>query len=137
MNFGLFLRGNRRKTIQVKLMWIDLEEEESRPISHKFNNSDGIWSNKNRIVIPVFDLYIKEMRNKNETDSLPTYIYEIRITTNDIYMLKNLQCKLFYEGKPNFRNIVIKQRTMTNVILRHNTFLQKITTVQISRIKKR
>ena len=77
------------------------------------------------------------MRNKNETDILPTYIYEIRITTNDIYMLKNLHCKLFNEGKPNFRNIVIKQRTMTNVILRHNTFLQKITTVQISSIKEK
>ena len=95
-------------------MWIDLNDEESKPMIHTEKDSTG--KETDRIIIPAFDLYGKEVGDSNGRE---------RITT-----LKNLLCKISNEGNTNLRLIqyrihaVSKAGTMRNIILQHNIFLK-------------
>ena len=46
-------------------MWIDLDDEESAPLIHQIQNNKRNPTGQQKIVIPAFDLYIKEVGDGN------------------------------------------------------------------------
>jgi len=59
-------------------MWIDLNDEESAPMIHQIKDSFGKERGQQKIVIPAFDLYSKEIGDGNGNERITTFAYEIR-----------------------------------------------------------
>ena len=78
VNPNVTLRDNFRNEIQDELMWIDLKDEEVTPMIYQIMNSLGKSTRKQKILIPAFDLYSKEIGNGNGNKSVITFAYEIR-----------------------------------------------------------
>ena len=57
---------------------------------HQIKDSSGKNTGQQKIVIPVFDLYIKAISDGNGNERVTTYAYEIRTSFNNGNMLKNL-----------------------------------------------
>ena len=137
INPKVTLRDNFCNTIQDELMWIDLNDEESAPMIHQVKDSSGKETGQQKIVIPTFDLYSKEIGDGNGHECITTFAYEIRTSPNNANMLKNLLCKISNEGNSKLRFIsygiqsLSKEGTMRNIILQHNMFLQNMAIVQI------
>ena len=54
-------RYTTRKKIQDALMWIDFDDKISKPMIHSIEDKEGNPSGQQRIVIPGFDFYSKEV----------------------------------------------------------------------------
>ena len=140
INPKVTLRDNFRNEIQNELMWIDLDDEESAPMVHQIKDSSGKLTGKQKIIIPAFDLYSKEVGDGNGNERVTTFAYEIRTSPDNANMLKNLLCKISNEGNSKLRFIpygiqsLSKQGTMRNIILQHNLFLQNMAIVPIVNI---
>ena len=123
-------------------MWIDLDDEENTPMIHEIKDSTGKPTGKLKIVLPVFDLYNKEVQDGNGNERVTTFTYEIRTSPDNANMLKNLLCKVSNEVNSKLRFIpygiqsLSKKGTMKNTILQHNMFLQNIAIVPIININK-
>lgn len=124
-------------------MQIDLDEEESRPLVHKINDNDGIWSGKERIIILAFDLYSLEVGDNNGTDRITcfhlrnqTHSRKYRYTQEStIQDLKRRTFKpLFY----SLYNTIIGGggRTMRSKILQLNIFINNMDIILIKGIKE-
>ena len=104
-------------------MWIDLDDEESAPLIHQIKDNKGNSTGQQKIVIPAFDLYSKEVGDGNGNERVTTFAYETRTSPNNANMLKNLLCKMFNEGNSKLQFIpyviqsLSKQGTMHNTIL--------------------
>ena len=128
MNPNVTLRDNFRNKIQDELMWIDLDDEESAPMVHQIKESAGKPIGKERIVIPAFGHYSKEVGDGNRNERVTTFAYEIRTSLDNTNMLKNLLSKIYHEGNVKLRSIpygmqsLSKQGTMKNIILQQNMF---------------
>ena len=123
-------------------MWIDLDDEESAPLIHQVTDKKGNPTGQQKIIIPAFDLYSKEVGDGNGNERVTTFAYEIRTSPKNANMLKNLLCKISNEGNTKLRFIpygiqsLSKQGTMRNIILQHNLFLQNMAIVPIVNISK-
>ena len=53
-------------------MWIDLNDEESKPMIHTEKDSNG--KETERIIIPAFDLYGKEVGDSNRQERITTHV---------------------------------------------------------------
>ena len=93
-----------------------------------------------KIVIPAFDLYSKEVGDENGNERVTTFAYEIRTSPTNANILKNLLCKISNEGNSKLRFIpydiqsLSKQGTIRNIILQHNIFLQNMAILPIVNI---
>ena len=120
-------------------MWIDINDEESKPMIH--TEKDSNRKETDRIIIPVFDLYGKKVGDGNGRDRITTHAYEIRTSPKNAEMLKTLLCKISNEGNTNLKFIpygihaVSKAGTMRNIILQHNLFPKNMTIVPIVNIQ--
>ena len=74
--------------IQDDLIWIDLNDDESAPIIHQIKVSTRKPTGKHKIVISVFDLYIKEIGDSNGNERVTTFAYKNRALPNNANMLK-------------------------------------------------
>ena len=141
INPKVTLRDNFRNVIQDELMWVDLDDEECAPLIHQIKDSSGKTTGQQKIVIPAYDLYGKEIGDGNGNDRVTTYAYEIRTSPTNANMLKNILCKISNDGKSNLRFIpygihsLSKEGTMKNIILQHNMFLKNMAIVPIINIK--
>ena len=88
INPKVTLRDNLRTTIQDLLMFIDLNDEESAPMIHQVKDSSGKETGQQKIVIPTFDLYSKEIGDGNGQERITTFAYEIRTSPSNANMLK-------------------------------------------------
>ena len=86
-------------------MWIDLDDEESAPMVHQIKYSSGKLTGTQKIIIPAFDLYSKEVGDGNGNGKVTTFAYEIRTSLDNANMLKNLLCKISNEGNSKLRFI--------------------------------
>ena len=59
-------------------MWVDLDDEECAPLIHQIKDSSGNNTGQQKIVIPAYDLYGKEIGDGNGHNRVTTYAYEIR-----------------------------------------------------------
>ena len=82
-----------RETLQELLMWIDLDDEESKPMIIDITNNKGKPRRKQRNCIPTFNLYRKEVGDGTGNKWIATFVYEIRNSPDNATMLKNLLCK--------------------------------------------
>ena len=98
INPKVTLRDNFRNKIQNELMWINLDDEESTPLIHQIKDNKGKPTGQQKIVIPAFDLYSKEVGDGNGNEKVTTFAYEIRTSPTNANMLKNLLCKISNEG---------------------------------------
>ena len=78
-------------------MWIDLEDEESKPIPIDVIDNEGKLTGQQRISISTFDLYSKEVGDETENKRIITFSYEIRTTHSNATMLNPLPCKISSE----------------------------------------
>ena len=72
-------------------MWIDLNDEESKPMIHTEKYSTG--KETDRIIIPVFDINGKEVGDGNGRERITTHAHEIRTSP------KMLKCSKIYSAK--------------------------------------
>ena len=86
-------------------MWIDLDDEESAPSIHQTKDNKGKPTGQQQIVIPAFDLYSKEVGERNGNERVTTFAYEIRSSPTNANMLKNQICKISNEGNSKLRFI--------------------------------
>ena len=68
---------------------------------HQIIDSAGKPTGKQKIVIPVLDLYCKEIVDSNGNERISTFSYEIRTSLNNAHMLKNLLYKISNEDNSN------------------------------------
>ena len=121
-------------------MWIDLDDKESAPLIYQIKDTKGKPTGQQKIVIPTFDLYSKEIGDDNGNERVTAFTYEIRTSPDNANMLKNLLCKISNEGNSKLRFIpyviqsLSKQRIMRNIIIQHNLFLQNMAIVPIINI---
>ena len=87
-------------------MWIYLNDEESAPMIHQIKDSSGKETRQQKIVIPAFDLYSKEIGDGNGNERITTFVYKIRTSPSNTNMLTNLLCKISNEGNSNLRFIL-------------------------------
>jgi len=78
INPKVTLRDNFRNEIQNELMWIDLDDEESAPLIHQVKDNKGNPTGQQKIILPAFDLYSKEVGDGNGNERVTTFAYEIR-----------------------------------------------------------
>ena len=86
-------------------MWIDLDDEESAQFNNQIKDNKGKPTGQQKIVIPAFDLYSKEVGNGNGNERVSTFTYEIRTSPDNANILKNLLCKMSNEGNSKLRFI--------------------------------
>ena len=67
-------------------MWIDLDDEESAPLIHQIKYNKGNPTGKQKIVIPTFDLYSKEVGDGNGNERVTIFAYEIRTSPTNSNM---------------------------------------------------
>ena len=86
-------------------MWIDLNDEKIAPMIHQIKNITGKLTGQQKIVILAFDLYSKEVRDRNGNKRVTMFAHEIRTSPDNANMLKNLLCKISNEGNSKLRFI--------------------------------
>ena len=139
INSKVTLRDNLRPKNQNELTWIYLNDEKIKPLIHIEKDSNE--NETDRIIIPAFDLYGKEVGNGNGRERITTHAYEIRTSPKNTEMLKNLLCKISNEENTNLKFIlygihtVFKTEAMCNIILQHNIILKNIAIVSIVNIQ--
>ena len=94
INPRVTLRDELRARLQEVLMWIDIEEKECQQMIHEVKDKEGDPTRKQRIVIPAFDLYSKEVGEGQGYDRITTLAYEISTSPENLVMLKILLCKV-------------------------------------------
>ena len=103
-----------RETLQELLMWIDLDDEESKPMIIDITNNKGKPRRKQRNCIPTFNLYRKEVGDGTGNKWIATFVYEIRNSPDNATMLKNLLCKISFESSNDIKfipyNLILLQK---------------------------
>ena len=84
---------------------IDLDDEENFPLIHQIKDNKGKPTGQQKIAIPSFDVYSKEVGDGNGNKRVTTFANEIRTSPTSANMLKNLLCKIFNEGNSKLRCI--------------------------------
>ena len=57
-------------------MWIDIEDEQSKDMLVDIKDAEGNPTGKQRIVIPAFDIYSKEVGKGQGRDRVTTFAYQ-------------------------------------------------------------
>ena len=118
-------------------MWIDLDNEEIKSMLIDMTDNEGKATGKQRIVIPSFDLYSKEIDDSIGNSRLTTFAYEIRTAPDDVIMLKNLLRKISSKTTNDIKpipcalNTITKKETMRGIIIQQNEFINEANIVLI------
>ena len=75
-------------------MWINLEDKECQQMIHEVNDKEDNSTGKQKLMIPVFDLYSKEVGEEQEYDCITILAYEIRTSPENSVILKSLLCEV-------------------------------------------
>ena len=84
----VILRDKLRERIQDVLMWIEIEDEQSKDMLVDIKDNEGNSTEKQRIVISVFDIYSKEVGVCQRRHRVTTFAYKIRTSPANSAMLK-------------------------------------------------
>ena len=109
---------------------------------HQVKDSSGKETGQQKIVIPTFDLYSKEIGDGNEQERITTFAYEIRTFPENSTMLKNLLCQISSENILDLKFIPYgldkqtNQRTLREIILQQNIFLEEMAIVPITGLEE-
>ena len=78
INPKVTLRDKLCERIQDVLMWKDIQDEQSKDMLVDIKDNEENLTDKQRIVIPAFDIYSKEVGERQGRDKVTTFAYEIR-----------------------------------------------------------
>ena len=132
-----------RERIQDILMWIDIEDEQSKDMLVDIKDNEGNSTGKQRIMIPAFDIYCKEVGEGQGRNRVTTFEYKIRTSPVNSKMLKNLLCKISSENILGLKFIPYcldkqtNQRTLREIIFQQNIFLNEMAIVPITGLEKK
>ena len=76
INPKVTLRDKLRERIQDILMWIDIEDEQSKDMLVDIKDAKGNPTGKQRIVIHAFDIYSKEVGKGQGRDRVTMFAYQ-------------------------------------------------------------
>ena len=62
-------------------MWINLDDKISQPIFHDIKDKNGQLTGKQRILIPVFELYSKDVGTCRRSNRITKFVYEIKTSS--------------------------------------------------------
>ena len=93
INTRVILWETLRRSIQDRLILIDIDAEESKEMIHQDLDEAEKPTGKGRIIIPTFDLHSRQVGDGNGKGRVTTFAYEIKCAPLKSYMLKNLLCK--------------------------------------------
>jgi len=71
-------------------MYIDLNDEKSRPLTHQIKDGEGKSTGKQNIVNLTFHFYSKEIGDDNGNERVTTFAYKFRTSLNNADMFNNL-----------------------------------------------
>ena len=104
---------------------------------HEIKDKDGLPTGKQRIVIPVFVLYSKEVGAGSGPKRITIFVYKIRTSPGYSTMFKNLLCKMSEENVNDITFIpygldsMTKKNTMREIISYQNSFLDTVKIIPI------
>ena len=142
INPRVTLRDELRARLQEVLMWIDIEDKECQQMIHEVKDKDGNPTGKQKIVIPAFDLYSKEVGEGQGYDRITTLAYEIRTSPENAIMLKSLLCQvssakvLDLKFVPYGLDRQTNERTIREIIIQQNIYLAEMAIVPVTGITK-
>ena len=137
------LRDKLRERIQDILMWIDIEDEQSKDMLVDIKDNEGNSTGKQRIMIPAFDIYCKEVGEGQGRNRVTTFEYKIRTSPVNSKMLKNLLCKISSENILGLKFIPYcldkqtNQRTLREIMFQQNIFLNEMAIVLITGLEEK
>ena len=123
-----------RNRIQDQLMWIDLEDNETKKIMYPILDSKGKPTGSERIKFPAFDPYSKNIGHGNGDQRISTFVYEIRTSPENAIILKNILCKISINDKNEMTFIPYGMDSLgteirdiaRTIIIKQNKFLTDI-----------
>ena len=143
VNPKITLRNEMRERIQDQLMFIDLEDEETKKLMHPIKDKNGKPTGSERIVLPPFDLYSKNIGHGNGDQRISTFAYEIRTTPDHAVTLKNILCKISMTDSNELTfvpygidSLVKGKDIIRSMIIQQNTFLTEVAIVPIFGVQK-
>ena len=144
VNPKITLRNEMRNRIQDQLMWIDLEDNETKKIMYPILDTKGKPTGSERIVLPAFDLYSKNIGHGNGDQRISTFAYEIRTSPENAITLKNILCKISMAASNELTfipygmdSLGTETRDITrSMIIKQNKFLTDIAVVPIFGVQK-
>ena len=77
-----------RNRIHDQLMWIDLEDNETKKLMNPIKDRNGKPTGSKRIVLPALDLYSKTIGHRNNDQRISTFAYKIRTSPDYAVTLK-------------------------------------------------
>ena len=133
-----------RNRIQDQLMWIDLEDEETKKLMYPIIDKNGKPTGSERIILPRFDLYSKDIGHGNGDQRISTFAYEIRTFPDHAVTLKNILCKISMTDSNELTFIPYgmyslgkdKRDITRSMIIKQNTFLTEVAVVPIFGVQK-
>ena len=129
INPRVTLRDELRARLQEGLMWIDIEDKEYQQMIHEVKDKEGNPTGKQKIVIPAFDLYSKEVGEGQGYDRITTLAYEIRTSQENAVMLKSLLCQVSSAKVLDLKFVPYRldrqtnERTIREIIIQQNIYL--------------
>ena len=144
VNPKITLRNEMRNRIQDQLMWIDLEDNETTKIMHPILDSKRKPTGSERIILPTFDPYSKNIGHGNGDQRISTFVYEIRTSPENAIILKNILCKISMNDRNEMTfipygmdSLGTETRDITRtMIIKQNIFLTDIAVVPIFGVLK-
>ena len=119
-------------------MWIYVEDEQTKDMLVEIKDNEGNPTGKQRILIPAFNIYSKEVGEGQGQNRVTTFASEIRTSPDNSAMLKNLLCQISSENILDLKFIPYgldkqtNQRTLREIILQQNIFLEEMAIVPIT-----
>ena len=114
-----------RERIQEHLMFIDINDKETKDLTEKVYAQDETWKGKERLVLPVFGLYVKLIGDGNGDKQITTFAYEIRTNPKSAQILKNILSEVAIEEASKLKFISYGLNSIGNKNTMKNTILQK------------
>ena len=118
-------------------MWINLDDEESKPMLIDVTGNEEKQTGQQIIVTPVFDIYSKEVGNETGNKRITTFAYEIRTSSSNAIVLKNLLCKTSSKPYNDIKfipyglNILTKKETMHEIVIQQKSFFNEANIIPV------
>ena len=133
-----------KNRIQDQLMWIDLQDNETKKIMHPILDTKGKPAGSERILWPAFDLYSKNIGHGNSDQRISTFAYEFKISPENAITLINILYKISMTESNDLTFIPYGMDSLgkdtwditRSMIIKQNKFLTDIAVVPIFGVQK-
>lgn len=117
-------------------MFIDIDDDDINNLLEKVYTNNATWKDKERLVLPTFDLYGKMTGDGNDDNPITTFAYEIRTTFKTYHVFKKYLSNLSMDSTNDIKfisyglNSMVNKNTVRNII-KNNKLLSNMEIVSI------